>query len=180
MHTAITVRVMLIGPGLPESLDCARIEASNPSIECVLIRMPGFDDMSNSRSRQSGLEFAVDILSQAINDPHSDNPAVLVSASRGATILTEVVRRGLWRKAVLLLSPILNGGDFLEEDGYHQMLSIFQQNCVPFLCATGSSIDEHVVIYEPLLEACVTLDIPPQRVKKFAGDHNWYTRGGHA
>lgn len=168
--------ILLIGPGAAPHLSCDVIALPAERIglgTCSGLALDEFD-AEFSKNAQHALNNAVLAVSKALGPPGAVD--LIISCSRGASIVAEAARVLEMNTSVLMLSPILNGGDFMLPDDYVQLLAIFAKSLIPLTIAAGDSADEEMVITDEVSRALGELGLPEGGPELLIakGDHGWY------
>lgn len=149
--------VLLIRPGPPPGFGCDAM----PGLDCREVVCP-FDELTRARGTAEAVRESARAVEEAI--AAADGCRAVISVSRGATVLADLVARGRWRGAALFLSPVPHGGPEDPDELYAALVEDTRGANVAF--ATGTSVDETVLIAEPIVAAGGS-------VARFPGGHEW-------
>ena len=119
---------------------------------------------------------------QVLEESKSDYD-MIICGSRGATIISMLLHHNTnWNGNIITFSPILRKCDLFQfdldenyEKGWEIVLDIWQKSQVNFCVGIGDSVDEQMLIYDPLLEALKMRPELKERInlKQYKGDHDW-------
>ena len=118
-----------------------------------------------------------------------NNYDIIVCGSRGVTILSLLLHRNNndWSGNAIVFSPILiqcalfsfNLDENFEnyEKGLNILLNIWYKSHVNIFVGIGDSIDEQMLIYDPLIEILESNPEFTQRItlRQFHGEHDWFS-----
>ena len=118
-----------------------------------------------------------------------NNYDIIVCGSRGVTILSLLLHRNNneWSGNAIVFSPILiqcalfsfNPDDNFENyaEGLNILLNIWYKSNINIFVGIGDSIDEQMLIYDPLIEILESNPEFTERItlKQFNGDHDWFS-----
>lgn len=159
-------------PGLPvKGLAAASVDVRVVELdEDSFISNAHVDAQGKIVNLQAALDHALPLIAASITSWHPD---VILSGSKGVSLIAELVHLGQWRGAVLSLSPVINKSTRLEEDDYVGLGAVLggalPGGCVAF--AIGDSPDEAVLAEIGLREEC---EVRGWRLSVFRGGHRWY------
>ena len=174
---ADSLSALLINPGLHPMLNCWSFAEFFTQERCQVLELPDFDSLyRNQLKKQEALNAAVAAYQQLLEESSLAGFDLIVAESRGSNIALELVRkRASDDAAFLLVSPILIGGQHFREDSVEDALAILRSRTGPSLIASGDSVDEEMLIYEPFAEKLNDQD--HIFLQRFEGDHNWPVSG---